>query len=248
MAERQVLVVDDEPLARQRLIRMLAKIPGYRVVAEAANGAEAVAQVRSQRPDLVMMDIRMPGTDGLSAARQLAAAANPPAIIFCTAYDDYAIEAFDVHAVGYLLKPVRQQALQDCLQRAGQLNKIQLQALTAVTAAGEARLTVRGHRGTETIPLQEVRYLFADQKYVTVVYQQQGELRQILTDQPLKELEQRFPEYLYRVHRNALIGLRHLRGLEVQGDGQRVVLDGVDEGPLVSRRLLASLRELLQHN
>ena len=114
----RVLIVDDEQLARDRLARMVGEFPNYEVVGEAGNGIEAVQLAGTQDPEIVLMDIRMPGMDGLEAARHLAELDEPPAVIFCTAYEEHAIEAFDLQAVGYLLKPVRGNNLEAALGRA----------------------------------------------------------------------------------------------------------------------------------
>ena len=245
MTVLNVLVVDDEPLARQRLQRMVTALEGYQVVGEAENGREAVERCRMLRPDVVLLDIRMPGVDGLAAAAEIAAMPQPPAIIFCTAYDDYALQAFDVHAVGYLLKPVKAADLQASLARARQLNRLQLQAINGLAPLAGPTLKATGHRGVAVIPLAEVRYLLAEQKYVTVFYCRDGACQQSLIDHSLKELEEAYPQQLFRVHRNALIAVAHLRGIEPVGEGHRVSLEGIAEGPAVSRRHLAALRQLL---
>jgi len=126
-----MLIVDDEPLARQRLIRMIERFDGYEVVGEAANGIEAVAAIDKFDPDIVLLDVRMPGEDGLEAAGKISAMPEPPAVIFCTAYDEYALEAFKTLAVGYLLKPVQEQQLLDALEKAQKVNKVQRNAATA---------------------------------------------------------------------------------------------------------------------
>src|SRR5690606_3535983 len=122
----RVLIVDDESLARERLKRLLAEVEGYVCCGEAATGTEAVAKSLRLEPDIVLMDIRMPEMDGLAAAEKIMASARPPAVIFCTAYDQYAVAAFQVQAVGYLLKPVRREALTQALAQAGRLNRAQL--------------------------------------------------------------------------------------------------------------------------
>lgn len=147
MNQRRVLIADDEPLARERLQRMIEGLEGYQVVAEAATGTEVLAAVADHTPDVVLLDIRMPGGDGLDVAENLATQPDPPAIIFCTAYDEYAIRAFEVQAAAYLLKPVRQQALADALGRAERLNRAQLQALRARPDEGH-HLSVTSARGT----------------------------------------------------------------------------------------------------
>ncbi|HEX4619089.1 MAG TPA: response regulator, partial [Steroidobacteraceae bacterium] len=132
----KVLIVDDEPPARERLRSLLAEIAEVDVVGEAVSGAEALAHTHDLAPDIVLLDVRMPGMNGLEAARHLSVLEEPPAVIFTTAYDEYAVEAFEAHAAGYLLKPVRKEQLAAALTRAGRLTRAQLQKLAA--AGGEA--------------------------------------------------------------------------------------------------------------
>ncbi len=135
---RSVLIADDEPLARERIRRLVEALPGYRVCGEAADGDSSLKQVAELEPDILLLDIRMPGMDGMEAASRLSQLANPPALIFCTAYDHYAIQAFDVQAIAYLLKPVRKEALADALARAGRVNRVQLQALNGQAAQNDS--------------------------------------------------------------------------------------------------------------
>ena len=238
----KVMVVDDEPLARQRLRRMLETLPDCEIVAEAGNGAEAVELWRQTRPSLVLMDIRMPGMDGLEAAQELSRQDTPPAIIFCTAYNDYALEAFDASAVGYLLKPVSRDKLVETMEKAQQLNQVQLAALEKSEASSGDHISARNHTGVELIAIDDVRYFLADQKYVTV-FHRGGE---VLIDETLKELEQRFDQQLLRVHRNALVAVKAIRGLDKAEEGYRVRLVDIDQGPVVSRRHLPSVKALLE--
>src|SRR5260370_41226309 len=136
-ARVRVIIVDDEPRARERLRSLLAEIADVEVIGEAVNGHEALRETHDLAPDVVLLDVRMPGMDGLEAARHLNVLEEPPAVIFTTAYDQYAVEAFDAHAVGYLLKPVRKEQLATSLARAGRLTRAQLQRLAA---PGEASL------------------------------------------------------------------------------------------------------------
>ena len=240
----KVLIVDDEPLARDRLRRMLEKLPGYSVAGEAENGEQAVALCNELQPDIVLLDIRMPVMDGINAARVLAAADKPPAVIFCTAYGDYAVDAFDANAVGYLLKPVAAQRLEEALAKARKPNRAQLAAVASQDPAPGERthISAKSHRGMELVPVEEVRYFVADQKYVTAVHAG----GQLLIDDTLKELEDQLGDRFLRVHRNALVAIAHVQGLEREDSGQyRVRLSGIEEGPVVSRRHLASVRKRL---
>lgn len=252
----KVLIVDDEPLARSRLRRFLEQQSDFEPVAEAQNGEQAIAACNQYNPDVVLMDIRMPVMDGLEAARHLAKSAQPPAIIFCTAYSDYALEAFDANAVDYLLKPVNREKLTQALSRAQTLNRVQLSALnangvnTGLAATGQgprrSHISATTSRGIELIAIKDVRYFFADQKYVTVYYQQEGLLREILIDDSLKELEQDLAGQFVRIHRNALVAIKAIRGLAKSPQGLRIKLTDVAAEPLVSRRHSAEIRALLQ--
>lgn len=244
---RQVLIVDDEPLARDRLRRLLERIPDHQVCAEAGDAGGVLQAIAEHNPDIVLLDIRMPGEDGLSIAHRLATLDNPPAIIFCTAYDKYAIEAFSCQAVAYLLKPVRHEALADALNRAGRINRVQLEALRQQQpATTPATLLARTLRGQELIDLSQVVYCIADQKYVTLI-QREG---QILTDLTLKELEIAHPRQLLRIHRHTLVNTRHIAGLIRDHLGQyRLGLRDRPEQLEISRRHLTLVRAWLNaHN
>lgn len=236
----RILVVDDEPLARQRLVRLLEGLEGCEVVAEAGHGQQAIDLWQQHQTELVLMDIRMPGMDGLAAAQVLAQEAAPPAIIFCTAYNDYAIEAFEAEAVDYLLKPATRDKLEKALAKAKRLNQLQLAAL-GETEQSPAHISARTTNGVELIPVSDIDYFLADQKYVTVYYRQ-GE---VLIDDPLKELEKQFADSFIRVHRNALVSITAIRGLERCDEGMRIKLANVQQGPLISRRHLPAVRTLL---
>ncbi|TQV70774.1 response regulator transcription factor [Exilibacterium tricleocarpae] len=242
-----VLIVDDEPLARDRLIRMVEKIDHCRVVAQAGTTERALQAVREHDPDVVLLDVRMPGADGLSAAADLAELDDPPAIIFCTAYDEYALDAFDTEAVGYLLKPVKQEQLETALTRARKLNKVQLAVLSQRQTGREdesqrSHISAKTRRGVELIPLDDVRFFIADHKYVTV-HHVGGET---LIDDTLKDLENEFGSQFVRVHRNALVAVRHIEGMERASQGHyQIRLKDIEQRPVVSRRHVAKLRELM---
>lgn len=242
---RSVLIADDEPLARERIRRLVDALPGYRVCGEAADGDSTLKQVAELEPDILLLDIRMPGMDGMEAASRLSQLTNPPALIFCTAYDHYAIQAFDVQATAYLLKPVRKEALAEALARAGRVNRVQLQALNGQSGQGPEQLAVRTHRGTELIDLREILYCEADQKYVTI-HHDRGET---VCDYTLKELESSYPGTLLRIHRNTLVGVRFIQGLKRTPDGHNLVLlrDGRGQLP-VSRRHTSNVRQWLQEH
>ena len=251
----KVLIVDDEPLARSRLQRLLASNSDYDVVGQAENGEQAIEQFNQHSPDVVLMDIRMPLMDGLQAARHLATSDTPPAVIFCTAYNDYALEAFEANAVDYLLKPVNKDKLAQALTKTKTLNRVQLSALAqnqqqnnvGNNSRGRSHLSVHTGRGIELITINTVRYFLADQKYISVYYYHDGQLKEVLIDEPLKDLEQELGARFIRIHRNALAAVDHIEGIEKTQDGARLKLAHVLEGPMVSRRHLSQLKQLLQH-
>lgn len=245
----RVLICDDEPLARDRMRRMLEKVPATLCVGEAENGQELLEMVPRVHPELILLDIRMPGMDGLRAASRLSESENPPAIVFCTAYDEHAIEAFKVNAVDYLLKPVRQEDLESALHKAGRINKAQMSAVRK--EMGEERdpdgsereyISARNRRGIELIPVADVRYFLADQKYVTVRHSQ-GET---LLDETLKDLETEFGDRFLRIHRNALVALDYVEGMEHKGGQYQLRLQGIEERLTVSRRHASAVKKLLQ--
>src|SRR5690606_13004145 len=242
----RVMVCDDEKLARDRLVRLVSDIDGIDVVAEAGNGREALEQAQANRPDVVLMDIRMPDMDGIEAAQHLLKSDAPPAVIFCTAYDEHALQAFKVHAVDYLLKPVSRDDLANALQRVNGLSRTKLAALEPeMHQDGSPRrrhISARTHKGIELISVDDIRYVMADQKYVTVRHGD-GE---VLIDETLKELEDEFPDQFVRIHRNALISLRFLEGMEMSTAGHyQVRLRGVEDRLTVSRRHVAGLRKVM---
>ena len=239
-----ILIVDDEALARQRLVRMLS-ITGHEVVGEASNGAEAIDAIEQLDPDIVLLDVRMPGEDGLTSARQISAMSDPPALIFCTAYDEYALEAFQTLAVGYLLKPVQQEQLEAALEKASKLNKVQKSALQPKPSGAEAQrrhISAKTRRGLELIPINDIYCFIADQKYVTVIHKE-GET---LIDDTLKELEQEFPDRFLRIHRNALVAIKEIEGMERSGGGHyEIKLKQSEYRPVVSRRHVANVKDTL---
>ncbi len=238
----KILVVDDEPLARERLLRLLASLRPQAQCLQAAGGKEALAIVNQHDPDLLLLDIRMPGMDGIELASHLDQLASPPAVVFCTAYDEYALQALQHQAVGYLLKPVREQELGRALDAAGRVNRVQLVNLREGAPGLRSHVSSQTHRGLETMAVDEVRCFLAEQKYVTA-YSAGGEL---LIPDTLKELEQEFGEHFLRVHRNALVALRHVQGLrKEEGGSWQVELDGCTISPVVSRRHLAAVKQRL---
>lgn len=243
----RVIICDDERLARERLVRLLADIGGYELVGLAEHGEQALRLVREYQPDILLMDMRMPVMDGLATAHQLGQMVLPPAIVFCTAFDEHALEAFSVPASGYVLKPVSRESLSEALSRACRVSQLQMESLRLQPVlesrpSYRSHITARTHRGIELISIDDVRYFIADHKYVTVRHEH-GE---VLIDETLKELEEEFGDRFIRIHRNALLSLNYLEGLEVITTGQyRVRIRGVEDRLIVSRRHLPELRETL---
>lgn len=230
----RVLVVDDEPLARERLCALLAEL-GVDHVVTAANGMQALALCAGQAFDLVLLDIRMPGLDGLETARRLSAQARPPGVVFTTAHGEHALEAFEAEARDYLLKPIRRERLARALQRV---------AAGRRPAAGPRAFFAAQARGALLrVPVQEVRALQAGQKYVSLLWPG-GEL---LLEESLKGLEREFQDRFLRVHRNALVAPAHVVALEREPGGEWAVrLHGLERRLVVSRRLLAEVRRRLR--
>jgi two-component system response regulator AlgR len=241
----KILIVDDEALARARLRQLVEEIDDCTVCAEAVNGEEALQRVTEHQPDVLLLDIRMPGVDGLEAARHLQTLQHPPAIIFTTAYNDYALQAFEAHAVDYLMKPVRRERLAEALIHARRLTRAQAAALHEGDAQGAVRericVNVRGN--LQLIPVTEIRYFLADQKYVTVCTADAS----LLIEETLKSLEQEFAGQFIRIHRNALVARQYIAGIDKGEDGHaRVALGGIDDTLEISRRHLADIRKLVR--
>lgn len=238
----KILVVDDEALARQRMVSLIEELGApYEVVGEAANGEQALGLFEQMSADVVLMDIHMPGMDGLEAARHLAQATSPPAVVFTTAYEEHALQAFETAAQDYLLKPVRKARLLEALTRCQRLTRSQVNAAAEEQAVPRLKASYRG--GLTTIPLDQVIYLRADSKYV-VARHIDGE---ILLEESLKVLHERYSDWLLRVHRNALVSRRCLIGMEKGRDGvSRVVMQGCDETLEISRRHLPEVRRIIR--
>ncbi|UCB54171.1 MAG: response regulator transcription factor [Thiotrichales bacterium] len=239
-----VLIVDDEQLARQRLRHMLSGM-GEQVVGEAATGEQALQQTMNASPDLVLMDIRMPGMDGLTAAGYINQMDNPPAIIFTTAYSDHALKAFEAHAVDYLLKPIRQDSLASAINAAKRLTRAQIQRLrTDDENDSRDKICVKSRGSLELVPIDEVIYFKADQKYVTL----KTDDHEYLIEESLKALEQEFAHRFVRIHRNALVSQHRITGISKNGDGhQCIVLNDTDDILEISRRHLPTIRKRLKN-
>lgn len=247
----RVLIVDDEKPARDRLRQILADEPDFEVVGEAGNGEEALQRAAELKPDVVLLDIRMPGMEGIEAARHLNAMDPAPAVVFTTAYDEYAIDAFEARAIGYVLKPVRRSRLTGALGQARRLA-----GATLNVAAAEARLDARrrhvcayAHGELKLIPVHEISVFRADQKYVSVDHDN----GQDLIDDSLKSLEGEFGDRFVRIHRSALIAVDRIERIERNAEGRsRVVLregSQVDNKELIiSRRHVAEVKRRLKES
>ena len=243
----KTLIVDDEALARSRLRTLLrdCRSPAAEVVAEAAQGAEAQQHLENMALDLVLLDVHMPGIDGIEVARALRGRADAPAVVFVTAHAAHAVTAFDLDAVDYLTKPVRAERLQQALQKAERFLK-ERRAPQADALQESVLIQDRGR--AERVPLSEVLYLKSEYKYLTV----RTATRSHILDGSLNEFEERYPARFLRVHRNALVSRRAVRALEKhfdaeEGEGWAVRLNGVEESLSVSRRQLSAVREALAH-
>lgn len=237
----RILIVDDEKLARDRLRELLMEIGGHAVVGEAMNGAEAVEKTTELNPDVLLMDIRMPGMDGLEAAMHLMSLETPPSVIFTTAYDQHALDAFEVNAVDYLLKPIRKDRLDKALAKAGKLSLQQLHEINQAQEQPAARTHLSVHlRGNiRLIPVPEIMYFLADSKYVTV----RTAKEEHLIEDSLVNLEREFGKAFLRIHRNALVATTYVQGIEKDANGTwQVNLKGLEKKLAVSRRHAVAVR------
>lgn len=243
----RVLLVDDEPLARSRLRALLAEcaLPPGTEVGEAANAAQAQTSM-AQRPwDVVLLDIHMPGLDGMALAAQWRDHGAPPAVVFVTAHPEHALQAFEVEAVDYLTKPVRRERLLQALEKA---QRALAQRAKPVAPADYLLIHDRGR--VERVPVRDVVYLKAELKYVTVRTPE----RSYIYDGSLHDLERHHSGLWLRVHRNALAAKGRIRALERatvgealgdESEGWWLTLDGVNERLTVSRRQLSAVREAM---
>ena len=241
----KVLIVDDETLARSRLRTLLGDCtdPRAEVVGEAANAVAAMEQIQRTPCDLVLLDIHMPGVDGMALAANLRTMVSPPKVVFVTAHAEHALSAFELDAVDYLTKPVRLERLQQALQK--------VQRLQAAGDSGDQpgtteSLLIQERGRSERVALADVIYLKAELKYITVRTAE----KEHIYDGALSELEQKYAHLFVRVHRNALVARRCVRAVEkhhdpVDGEGWTVRLDGCEERLAVSRRQLSAVRESL---
>lgn len=240
----KMLLVDDEALARSRMRTLLGdcNAPTAEVAGEAANAAQAMEHLRRQAFDAVLLDIHMPGADGLALAGVLRTLPEPPAVVFVTAYAEHAVAAFELEAVDYLTKPVRLERLQAALAKVEKA----VQARNGGQESAQEVLVIQDRGRTERVPVTEVLYFKAELKYITV----RTAARSYILDGSLSDLEERHGAQFLRVHRNALVSRRAVRALEKhydpeEGEGWAVRLNGIEESLAVSRRQLSAVREAL---
>ena len=245
MNSLNVLIVDDELLARKRLRTLLGDCtePSVTIGGEAKNTIEALALLEQVQFDAVLLDVRMPGDDGLALARSIKNLSQPPAVVFITAHAEHAVEAFELTATDYLTKPVRLERLQNSLQKIEHFR----QSTRRLEPNLPIDILIIQERGTtERIPINEVLYLKAELKYISV----RTALKTHILEGSLSELEARFPTNFLRIHRNALVATHAIRALEKhfdpdEGDGWAVRLLGIGELLMVSRRQLAVVKEVI---
>ena len=243
----RVLIVDDEAPARSRLRDLLAdcalRMP-IEIAGEAENGRRALAMLPACEADVILLDIRMPEMDGLEVAQHIQKLDEPPTVIFTTAYDAYALKAFEVHAVDYLLKPIRLGRLFDALSRARNITPLRLDMLREMKPDPRANLAVNERGRIHLIPVGDIIFLKAELKYVTIRTAE----REFLLEESLARLEQEFLGRFVRIHRNCLVAKGAIRGFErataADGEGHwAVVLDSIPDKLAVSRRQQHIVRE-----
>jgi two-component system response regulator AlgR len=244
----RVVITDDEAPARSRMRDLLEDCAGafpLEVAGEAANGRELLALLQNVEADVVLLDIRMPEMDGLEVAQHLLKIEEPPSVIFTTAYNDHALRAFELHAVDYLVKPIRLRRLHDALTRARAITPLRLDVLQQISPDARSHLSVQERGKILLIPVKDILFLRAELKYVTIRTVE----REYILEEPLSRLEQEFAERFVRIHRSCLVAKSHVAGFEreaVDGGETRwvVVLGGLAERLPVSRRQQHIVKEL----
>jgi two-component system, LytTR family, response regulator AlgR len=249
MGELRLFIVDDEGPARSRLRVLLAdlapELPNV-VVGEAENGAAALQQLGDAAADVVLVDIRMPVMDGIELAQHLARLQPAPAFVFVTAYDQYAVQAFELNAIDYLLKPVRAHRLKAALEKAQRSHALPAEVIRKLAPEGRRHLSCSERGRILLVPVADILYLKAELKYVTARTQE----REYLLEESLAQLEQEYPQRFVRVHRNCLVAQGAVAGFERAHDSEgeahwQVLLTGVTEKIPVSRRQWSALRASL---
>lgn len=236
----RVVITDDEAPARSRMRDLLQDCAGafpLEVAGEAANGRQLLDLLQEVEADVVLLDIRMPEMDGLEVAQHLTKLDDPPSVIFTTAYDDYALKAFELHAVDYLVKPIRLRRLHDALTRVRAITPLRLDVLQQISPDARTHLSVQERGKVVLVPVKDIRFLRAELKYVTIRTAE----REFLIEESLSRLEQEFSSQFVRVHRSCLVARAHVAGFEkdaIEGGETRwvVLLAGLEERLPVSRR------------
>lgn len=243
----KLLIVDDEPLARARLRALVAELamPGVEVAGEAVDGVDAILAHESTPVDVVLLDIAMPRMDGLEAARHLSTLDQSPAVIFCTAFDEHALAAFEAHAVDYLVKPVSRERLRVAIERARRFSGEQMRELGSdAKAHARTHICARIRGSLRLVPVNEIAHFLAEDKYV-VVHHDHGE---VLIEESLKSLEDEFADQFVRIHRNCLVAVDRITALERSSEGGTMAIVRGSAQPLeISRRCLPVVRELVKH-
>ncbi len=247
-AKLRVAITDDEAPARNRIKNLLEDVSEMlpiELVGEADNGRKLIELVEEHPADVVLLDIRMPEMDGLEAARHLQKLDEPPHVVFTTAYDDYAVSAFELHAIDYLVKPIRLRRLHDALSRVRSITRISLDVLNEVAPDARTHLSIQERGKVRLVPVSEILYLRAELKYVTIRTAQ----RELLLEESLSSLEEEFGDRFVRIHRNCLVAREYIEALEKEpqsgADARWVIrVRGVDERLPVSRRQQSIVRQL----
>ncbi|KTF16311.1 LytR/AlgR family response regulator transcription factor [Pseudoalteromonas sp. H105] len=232
----KALIVDDEPLARMRVQRLLSAISEYSVFEQACNGQEALAIAANFVPDIVFLDVDMPQMNGLEVAEKLNELSVPPAVVFITAHPEHALDALQLSAAGYLVKPVTKDSVEKVTAQLGRVNRAHLQAQKAKSISYQSSGIIK------TVQLHDVYFLSAEDKYTRIVFNE-GEA---LIDQSLKQIEQEFPAFFLRTHRKILVNKERIVALKTYCDGShKVQVDGCTEELVVSRREYKRVKSFL---
>ncbi|ATI02352.1 MULTISPECIES: LytTR family DNA-binding domain-containing protein [Cycloclasticus] len=242
----KILIADDEPLARQRLKRLVDAISSHHTVyADASNGVDALKQCIDIQPELALLDIRMPKMDGLQTATEIANAQLKTRVVFVTAYDEYAIEAFDKNAIDYLLKPVKQARLDQAIDKAAQYmaQPINIKQAAPLLSRPRQHLCAHTHHGLKVLNVNDILFFKADHKYVLAATATES----ILIEDSLKLLEEEFGTQFFRIHRNALVNTTAIHAITKSASGQfELQLKGYKDTLSISRRHKAELNRFLR--
>ena len=233
----RTLIADDEPLALSRLNRLLTEVPSVELVGEVTNGAQLVSMAETIKPDLIISDIKMPEKTGIEAAQEICRNENPPAVIFCTAFDQFAIKAFEVSAIGYLVKPIELDKLVDAIEQASVINQAQLSVLENKNNSTK-RLLVDGVGSIEAVELKDVDYFYAEDRSVVAYLSN----REIIVDYSLNELANELGDTVLRAHRSTLVNLVNIKRLFKSENGQTIIEFESGRQVTVSRRMIASAK------